>query len=289
MVALFIERAGPRTTVQDLGRPGWAHLGIPRAGAVDRQAHALANARVGNSAGAASLEVTLGGLRLRAVGDIVVAWAGARVAVRLDGRDVTGEAAVAVAGGQQLAVGRAPHGVYVYVAVRGGIDVPVLLGSRSSDTLSGIGSAAVVDGVRLPVGSQPLGPSHLGSSHLLSDPGPIRTGDAVRLHPGPHPNAFGPDVFAQLLQGPWTVSSGVDRTAARLSGPVLPARAGGIASEGLVEGAVQVPPDGRPIVFLANHPTTGGYPVVAAVDRRDIGVIAQTRPGAPVRFVKADA
>jgi biotin-dependent carboxylase-like uncharacterized protein len=273
-------KAGPLATVQDLGRPGWAHLGVPRSGALDPPALRLANRLVANPEPAAGIEVTLTGCRLRAREDSTVAVTGARSRVRVDGEEMPFGAPVRVPAGSTLEVGRAVAGVRTYVAVAGGIEVPPVLGSRSTDTLSGIGPPRLVDGVCLPVG-RPAG-----------SPAPHATGGAepsaevaLRVRLGPRDDWFTTEAIETLLLSPYAIGPMSNRVGARLTGASLPrARGGELPSEGVVLGAVQVPPGGEPLVFLADHPTTGGYPVIAVVDEGDLPALAQARPGATVRF-----
>jgi biotin-dependent carboxylase-like uncharacterized protein len=272
---------GPLTTTQDLGRTGLAHLGVPTAGAVDRHAFALANRLVGNPPEAAALEATLAGPELEWEAGGWVALTGGRVEATLDGRPVPMDVAVRVEAGQILAVGTVTSGLRAYLAVRGGIDVPEVLGSRASDTLAGIGPPPLAAGMRLPVGDLTQGDPFLQVAPTPAlDEEPVLA--AVR---GPRDDLFTPEAVAALLAVAWTVSPDSDRAGIRLDGPVLERRRRvELASEGMVEGALQVPPDGQPILFLANHPTTGGYPVIAVVAGRDLTLAAQARPGTRLRF-----
>jgi len=275
-VSLEVVAAGVATTVQDLGRPGFAHLGVPRSGALDRPAAALANRLVGNSVDAAVLEVTLGGLALRTDAGCWVAVTGAAVPISVGGRPGAYAEAQWLPAGATLALGTPASGVRSYVAVAGGIAVDPVLGSRSTDTLSGIGPAPLVAGAVLPVGA--------GRSPVALDTPPRREADGLRLHPGPRPEWFASDALDRLCGGRWTVLPASDRVGLRLTGEPLVRRDGELASEGMVLGAVQVPPDGQPVVFLADHPTTGGYPVVAVVDPADLWQCAQLRPGEVISF-----
>lgn len=270
MTALRVLRAGPRSTVQDAGRDHLAHLGVPRAGAVDRRAMHRINAALGNDRGAAVIESTLGGDELEADGDVLVAIGGAAA-----------EHIVRLAAGERLRVPRATSGVYVYVAVAGGFDVTPSLGSRSGDSLSGLGPPPLQPGDLLPIG----GSAHRGDE--VARETEVRAGEAIPVFPGPHLDLAGRDLFGRLLSTTWTVSPAADRVALRLSGPPLRPRVEGIDSEGVVPGAVQLPPDGQPLVFLANHPVTGGYPLIAVVAFSALPQIGQSRPGAVLRFVEA--
>ncbi len=275
--AVEVVRAGARTTVQDAGRPGRAHLGAPRSGALDVAAARLANRLVGNPEGCAVLEVTAGGTALRTRRALAAAVTGAPAEVTAGGRAADAGAAVLLRAGELLEVGPARRGLRTYVALAGGIEVDPVLGSRSTDTLSGLGPAVLADGDVLAVG-----PAH-GPPSPVHVPAP--TGDTpvlLDLRPGPRDDRLGPGGLERLAATGWTVSPLSDRVGLRLTGDPLPVRAGELDSEGLVLGAVQVPPDGQPVVLLADHPTTGGYPVVGVVDAASVAALAQARPGTPV-------
>lgn len=283
--ALEIVAAGPQALVADRGRPGNAHLGVPPSGALDRPAYELGNRLVGNACGAAGLELLGGGLRARARGARVVAVTGAPAPVRVDGRPAASHAAVRVPDGALLEIGPPVGGLRVYLAVAGGLDVPAALGSRSTDLLSGLGPDPVADGDVLAVGpwTGPVpesGPVPVSVSALSL---PLR----LRVRLGPRDDWF-TDARAALAGPVWTVSPTGNRIGVRLDGPPprrRPDTAGReLPSEGMVTGAVQAPPDGPPVVFLADHPTTGGYPVIGVVEPADLPVLAQAPPGSPVRF-----
>lgn len=264
---------GALTTVQDLGRPGWAHLGVPRSGALDQPALRQANRLVGNPEPAAGLETTLTGVRFRVAQAVTVAVTGASCAVRVDGRAVAWGSALSVTAGAEVMVGPATEGLRSYVALAGGIVVPAVLGSRSSDLLAGIGPAPLRAGDRLPLGP-PIGEPH-GSEAVP----PVRHGRlGIRL--GPRDDWFRPEALAALDGATYEVAAESNRIGLRLSGPAL-ARAvpDELPSEGMVLGAVQVPPGGQPVIFLHDHPTTGGYPVIGVVEEDDLAVCAQARPG----------
>ncbi|MFI6157982.1 biotin-dependent carboxyltransferase family protein [Kitasatospora sp. NPDC051170] len=282
MSELLTVRPGPLTTVQDLGRRGVAHLGVPRAGALDEPALRAANRLVGNEPGAAALETTLGGVALRVVGrPAVIAVTGAPAPVLVDGRPAAWGAAVTVPAGAVLEVGTATAGVRSVVAVAGGIAVAPVLGSRSTDLLAGLGPAPLAAGDRLPVGPPP---PHAPRPDLVPLPGPGAE-LVLRLRLGPHAHWFTPGALARLGHDRYAVSPASNRIGLRTQGPpVERARAGELPSEGMVLGAVQIPPDGQPVVFLADHPTTGGYPVIGVVPATDLAAAAQARPGTPVRF-----
>ncbi|MCG7208010.1 biotin-dependent carboxyltransferase family protein [Streptomyces arenae] len=280
--ALVVVRAGALTTVQDRGRAGHAHLGVPRSGALDAPAAALANRLAGNPPEAAVLETTLNGCALRPRSAVVAAVAGAPCPVSVGGRPAAWGAPVVVPAGELLEVGAVVSGVRSYVAVSGGIAVEPVLGSRATDLLSGLGPAPLTDGTVLPLGT-PAGP------HARVDVAPQPSPPAelvLRVTPGPRADWFTPEAFRVFTSRAYRVSSASNRIGLRTEGPALErARPGELPSEGMVLGAVQVPPDGRPVVFLADHPTTGGYPVIAVVRTTDLPAAAQAAPGIPVRFV----
>ncbi|MGW0336441.1 5-oxoprolinase subunit C family protein [Streptomyces sp. NPDC003011] len=280
--ALAVVRAGALTTVQDQGRPGHAHLGVPRSGALDGPTAALANRLVGNRPEAAVLETTLDGCAVRPRSTVTVAVAGAPCPVTLDGRPVAWGAPVRVPAGALLDVGAAVCGVRGYLAVSGGIAVEPVLGSRSTDLLSGLGPPPLTDGSVLPLGTP-------GQVHARVDvaPQPAPPAELVlRVTLGPRDDWFTPEAVRAFASRTYRVSSASNRIGLRTEGPALERTlTGELPSEGMVLGAVQVPPDGRPVVFLADHPTTGGYPVIAVVRAADLPAAAQAVPGTPVRFV----
>jgi biotin-dependent carboxylase-like uncharacterized protein len=282
---LDVVRAGALTTVQDLGRPGFAHLGVPASGALDRPAHLLANRLVGNPAAAAGLETTLDGCAVRASGPMVVAVTGAACPVRVDGRPAAWGAPVRVPAGAVLDVGAATSGVRAYLAFAGGVDVPEVLGSRATDLLSGLGPASLSDGGQLPLGASRSGRSE---AHDVLPYGGLGAELVLPLAPGPRDDWFVPGALRVLALGRYEVSPASNRIGLRTLGPALDrARHDELPSEGMVSGAVQVPPDGRPVVFLADHPTTGGYPVIGVVPAAALPAAAQARPGTALRFAPA--
>ncbi|BCJ59321.1 biotin-dependent carboxyltransferase family protein [Micromonospora endophytica] len=272
-------RAGALSTVQDLGRAGWAHLGVPRSGALDPGALRLANRLVGNPESAAGLEITLTGCALRPTRATTVAVVGADVDVRVGDRPGDTGRPLAVPAGTTLRIGPARRGLRCWIAVAGGIAVEPVLGSRSTDTLSGLGPAPLRDGDLLPLGV-PTGPP---APVDITVPVPLPTQLHLTIRLGPRHDWFTPAALDLLLGTAYQVSPVSNRVGARLVGAPLPrAVTGELPSEGLVLGAVQVPADGQPLIFLADHPATGGYPVVAVVD--DVTPLAQARPGTTVRF-----
>ncbi|MCX5588064.1 biotin-dependent carboxyltransferase family protein [Streptomyces erythrochromogenes] len=284
---LVVVRPGALTTVQDGGRPGYAHLGVPRSGALDTAAYALANRLVGNPPDAAALETTLDGVSLRAPAATVVAVTGAPCPVRISGRPVAWGAPVRLPAGAELEVGRAESGLRGYVAVRGGLAVPPVLGSRSTDLLSGLGPPVLSAGMTLPVG--PAGPDPVPGADAYGLPA-APSELLLPLRPGPRADWFTKASLAGLWRAEFRVSAESNRIGLRTEAgtPLVRSRAGELPSEGMVLGAVQVPPDGLPVVFLADHPVTGGYPVVGVVAPGPaLDAAAQARPGTPVRFLRA--
>jgi biotin-dependent carboxylase-like uncharacterized protein len=283
---LHVVRSGALTTVQDLGRPGYAHLGVPRSGALDLPAHRLANRLVGNAESAAGLETTVTGCSVRPSRAVVVAVTGAACAVRVDGGPVAWGAPVRVPAGALLDVGAAVCGLRGYLAFAGGVGVPPVLGSRSADLLSGLGPAPLADGDELPLGqdrSDAFGP--VGGTADVLPYGGLGPELVLPLAPGPRDDWFTPAALRTLATGRYAVSPASNRIGLRTLGPPLQrARDGELPSEGVVLGAVQVPSDGRPVVFLADHPTTGGYPVIGVVPEPALAAAAQSPPGTPVRF-----
>ncbi|MGM1062580.1 biotin-dependent carboxyltransferase family protein [Saccharothrix sp. Mg75] len=278
---LTVLRTGPQTLVQDLGRPGNAHLGVPPSGALDAPSLALANRLVGNPEGAAGLEVLLGGLVLRAGASCTVAVTGPVTPALVNG--VPRDSPLHLAPGDTLALGAPSGGLRCYVAVSGGVAVPAELGSRSTDLLSGLGPAPLAPGDELPLG-EPTGVP-VGVDVLV----PVRVPDVlvVPVLLGPRDDWF-TDPAGRLRAGRWVVSDRSNRVGLRLTGTALerdPRRAGReLPSEGLVTGAVQVPADGAPVVFLADHPTTGGYPVIGVVPADALPLLGQAAPGTALRF-----
>ncbi|MCF8586880.1 biotin-dependent carboxyltransferase family protein [Gordonia liuliyuniae] len=282
-----VASTGLLATVQDLGRPGHAHLGVPRSGGADLESFALANRLVGNLEDAACVEVTLGGFSARLHGTALVAVAGPTTVVRVDGREVGSHSAIALKNGQTLSVTAPRRGCRNYVSVRGGFAVAAELGSRSTDTLSGLGPAPLAVGDELPVGTL----SSTWPAVMLAPPAPCPASPTVTLTVRLGPRAdrlVAPD---SLTAGAWVVNPASNRIGVRVDRPIdstepvvaqrdLPE----IASEGVPLGGVQIPPSGQPVMFLADHPVTGGYPVVAVLTPSSLHLAAQLVAGDRVRF-----
>ncbi|MGN6129045.1 MAG: biotin-dependent carboxyltransferase family protein [Nocardioidaceae bacterium] len=277
---LLVRRAGPLALVEDLGRPGAAGIGVSRSGAADRQALRLANRAVGNPEDAAAVEVTLGGLAVEVLdGPVWLCVTGAPLPVAVDARAIGSHVVFAAGTGTVVALGVPERGLRSYLAVRGGVAVPPVLGSRSHDVLSGLGPAPLAEGDRLPVGPAP------GRVPVVDHlPTPRAEPAVLRVARGPR-DAWVADPEL-LVRTAWTATSQSNRVGMRLQGIRLTHREPGrqLPSEGVLRGAVQVPPSGEPVVFLADHPVTGGYPVVGVVLDADVDRAAQVRPGQDVRF-----
>lgn len=280
---LHVLATGPQATLQDSGRRGHCAVGVGRAGAADHGAYALGSRLVGNSPREAAIEVTSGGLRVRAEGDLLVCLTGAAAPADVDGRSVGHAAPFALPDGAELVLGRPLAGLRTYLSVRGGIDVDPILGSRSTDTMSGLGPAALASGDVLRVGHPLRTLPHVDVAPTASlSSGPV----VLRVSIGPRQDWF--EDPAALATRQWVVSQRSDRRGVRLVGAPLArrpeARPRELASEGMVRGAIQVPPDGAPLVLLNDHPVTGGYPVIGVVESIDVDLVAQLVPGQGVRF-----
>ncbi len=279
-MSLRVTRADGLVTVQDLGRPGYAHLGVPRAGALDAPAAALAHRLVGNDEGAALLEVTAAGLSFVTGRALTLAVTGAEADLRVAGRPQPWGEPVSVPAGAEVVLGRARTGVRSYLAVAGGVRVDPVLGSRATDTLAWIGPPHVESGRVLLLGTP-------GSPAGVATAPPRPREPVLRMVAGPRAGWL--DDPAALARDSWTVGAASNRVGLRLDGRGVRRRTGELASEGVVLGGVQLPPDGRPVVFLHDHPATGGYPVVAVVLPEDLPIAAQARPGERLTLRWADA
>lgn len=284
MRSLTVLQTGPLATVQDDGRPGQAALGIGRSGVCDRGSAHLANRLVGNPSSAAVLEVTFGGLAVRAEADLLVVTTGARCHGAF-----AHDSPALLRTGAELRLGPPASGLRTYVGVRGGIDVAPVLGSRATDVLAGLGPEVVSAGDVLPVGAPSEPPPGVDVAAVADPPDCEIT---VAVLPGPRADWFGDDGWVSLTGQSWTVTSDSNRVGLRLDGePLQRTRTGELPSEGMVRGALQVPPSGTPVLFLADHPVTGGYPVIGYVADlspvSDVDRCAQLRPGQTLRLSPA--
>jgi biotin-dependent carboxylase-like uncharacterized protein len=283
---------GMLTTVQDLGRSGAQRYGVPVAGAMDGWALRVANRLVGNADGLAGLELTLAGPVLQFEIDAMIAVTGADPAAEIDGRPIAPWQSHRVRAGGVLSCGPTRGGVRAYVAVAGGIDVPAVMGSRSTFTRSGIGGhegRALRAGDHLVIG-QAEQAGGAAVRRLPPQARPVRgTAHTLRVLMGPQDDAFTPDGVATFLGATYTVTPQSDRVGCRLAGPRTAHRIGAdIVSDGTAFGAVQVTGDGVPIILMADRGTTGGYTKIATVISADLGRVAQAAPGDTVRFVRVD-
>ncbi|MCQ2420719.1 MAG: biotin-dependent carboxyltransferase family protein, partial [Clostridia bacterium] len=288
-MSIRVIKAGALTTVQDRGRIGYQKSGIGTAGAMDPTALAMANRLVGNRAEAACLEMTMAGPVLEFDSFAICALTGADLQPHLGGAPVSNYQAFYVLPGQRLSFGTARSGCRGYLAVQGGIDVPLVMNSRSTDLkshLGGVEGRALKDGDLLPIGKliRRKDPS------LKKHPEPVFASSVtVRVILGPQADYFSPAGIAAFFQNAFTVTAQSDRMGIRLSGtPVENNGTVDIVSDAITFGSIQIPPSGLPIILMADHQTTGGYAKLATVIHEDLSRLAQVRPGDTVRFVKAD-
>jgi biotin-dependent carboxylase-like uncharacterized protein len=281
---IVVRKPGLLDTVQDLGRPGYRQMGVPEAGAADRQALVLANRLVGNADGAAGIEFTLRGPTLVFPQGGVIALTGARFEARRDGVDLSWNETTVLAAGASLELGRALIGCRGYLAVAGGIGPEPVLGSCATflpGAFGGWDGRPLETGDALPVGA--ARPLRFGRAAGLMAEGPLR------VVAGPQLGWFAEPALLGLFGGTFVVDPRSDRTGIRLRGPGLAVRKREeLGSQGVLPGAIQVPPDGQPIVLGWDGPVTGGYPVIAGVIAADLGRLAQLRPGDKLSFQALD-
>lgn len=295
---------GIHSLVEDLGRQGHSALGVSAAGALDRASLRRANRIVGNAPSAAAIETVSGGLRVQAVGDQVLAVAGAPSALTVvtpsdsPNAPETGGAGntagarerivpmatpFALLDGEILTIGVPDAGFRSYVAVRGGVEVKPVLGSRSTDTMSGIGPQPLASGQVLPSGG--AAESGVVGSPELQPEYPSGGVTVLDIVPGPRADWFDQAAIDSLCGQDWTVKPESNRVGMRLQGtPLRRSRTGELPSEGTVAGAIQMPPEGLPVLFLADHPITGGYPVIGVVVDHQLDLAAQVPIGGSIRF-----
>lgn len=282
MPALEILRTGPLALVQDLGRSGWSHIGVTRSGAADRRAHTLANRLVANPEDWATIEITLGGFAARICGgDIEITVTGADAEPAINGIPFGSNSVRRVKSGEVISLGTPISGLRSYLAVRGGIDTEPVLGSRSYDTLAAIGPPPLRSGDALRVGQ------HTDRYPMLDQaPAAAITAEPLdlRVVPGPREDWFVDS--GALVRADWTVSERSDRIGIRLVGQPIVHRWSDrqLPSEGATRGAVQVPPNGYPVILGPDHPVTGGYPVIGVVLSADADKLGQARPGQIIRM-----
>jgi antagonist of KipI len=285
MTTVRVLRAGMLTSIQDLGRPGLQRLGIPPSGAMDAFALRVANLLVGNDPGEACLEMTLFGAELEFTGEAVVAVTGGDFGGEFNGQPTETWSSFAVRAGDVLTLGRARSGCRAYVGFAGGIDVPLVLGSRSTFLRGGFGGLtgrSLQAGDLVALGSAPGSPP---SRRLPTAYRPRYTGEhGLRVLRGPQIDCFHEDVLEQFASAEFMVTADCDRMGYRLAGPALSGRMADIVSDAVAAGSVQVPGSGHPIVMTADRQTTGGYPKIATVITPDIDLLGQLKAGDKVRF-----
>lgn len=289
-MSLRVIDPGALTLVQDLGRPGWAAVGVTESGAADRHSLRLANLLAGNPPGTAALETVLGGLRVRAEDDLTVALAGApapvTVAAGTDSRHEPGPV-VQLKEGDELVLGIPEWGMRTYLALPGGITAETVMGSASTDTLAGLGPAPLQPGAVIQVAGGGGGAGPAAGIATLEPGQEGWHGQPYMLDvlPGPRADWFTPRAVTTLLRTAFEVTGNSDRVGVRLDGPALRrSRDEELPSEAVLRGAIQVPADGKPLIFGPDHPVTGGYPVIGILTETAADASGQLRPGQQVRF-----
>ncbi|GIK16095.1 MAG: KipI antagonist [Planctomycetota bacterium] len=299
--AIHVIEPGMFTTVQDLGRPGWTQFGVPRGGAADALSLRIGNRLVGNEDGAAGLEMTLVGGAFEFTRELVIALTGGDVEARVEGsgqeRAVPMWSAFEIHSGERLVTGPVRSGARTYFCVRGGVQAPMLLGSRSTHPAAAFGGhegRALRRGDALEVGEGVRSREHHGAaaaeavraSQFARD---VLARRELRAVGGAHMRLFEPSTVEAFWGATFEVSLNADRTGVRLTERIGSGACGGrLPSEGMMHGAVQVPESGEPILLGVDHPTTGGYPVMACVIAADLPILGQLRPRDRVRFVQVD-
>ena len=293
MTDVLVIKPGMLTTIQDLGRWGFQSRGVPVAGPMDVWSHRLANALAGNTPDAATLEVTLLGPELEFDDARAIAIAGAEFDVTVDGLSAPWRARFTVSAGSRLRFGRRLRGARAYIAIAGGIDVALVLGSRAThlaSAMGGMNGRRIESGDRLPLGD-PMPARRSPSASALSPTAPLAEGHArIRVLPGPQTEHFTDEALRILQSAPYTIGLTSDRMGFRLEGaPLAYARGTDIISDATPIGALQVPSSGLPILLMADRQTTGGYPTIATVITADVGVAGQLGPGDAISFVVCSA
>ena len=288
-----ILRAGFLTSVQDLGRTGFREFGVSLGGALDRHALHVANLLVGNAESAAGLEITLGGLRIRFDDERVVAWCGGDFDVRLGSTTLPSGHVARVRAGEELSINHPKIGCRAWLAISGGVDVPLVLASRSTDlraNFGGMDGRVLRDGDEIPLGKAPRSAT-VASGKVSSWSAPVDWTATAKKHPvlhvvrGAHWSFFKDEATQRFMSEAFVVSPDSDRMGARLDGPELPRNDDvDLVSEAVAPGTIQVPPSGQPIILLGDCQTIGGYPKIAHVITVDLSVAAQLRAGDSVRF-----
>lgn len=283
MSAIEVIAPGPLALFQDGGRPGYAAVGAGLSGAVDRGAYELGARMVAHGEGLAAIEITFGGFAATIHGAQIVALTGADAEISVNGHRRPHNAVLQLNDGDVIRVGQPARGLRTYLTVRGGFDVPAVLGSRSTDTLAGLGPEQVRAGDVVPIGEfEGTFPNVDAVASAVPATGTVE----LKLLPGPRSDWFSD--HAAITAQVWSVSSRSNRVGVRLEGNGLTRDTAyqdqELPSEAMVRGCVQVPPSGEPIIFLNDHPVTGGYPVIGVLTEADVDRAAQLQPGQAVRF-----
>lgn len=288
-MSLAVLHPGFQTTIQDLGRHGYLSAGIPPSGPMDRDAFVIANRLVGNDDNAAALECAFLGPKLECRTDAWIAVTGAEVDLRINGKLQAPWTALRIRSGDLIQIGPARNGCWTYLAVGGGINMPAVLGSRSTYARGGLGGMegrALKAGDLLPVKTILPKQDALEGRQILSQYRPSFPAEVeVRVILGPQDDYFTPDGLSTFLSGAYEVTYKIDRMGYRLDGPSITHRAGpDIISDGMPAGGIQVPGNGQPMILLVDRQSTGGYAKIATVISVDIGLVAQTQPGRRIHF-----
>jgi antagonist of KipI len=287
---IHVLRPGLLTTIQDMGRYGYQHFGVSVSGAMDRWALMVGNRLLGNPDQAAGLEITIQGPELFIERALTIAITGADLSPSAHGAMLPMWAVVAMAAGSRLQFGLRRQGARAYLAVAGGIDEPLILGSRSTHTHTGVGSLggrALQKGDRLKVGvATTASAQYVGRAFPQSHRSRYLTSPTVRVIPGPHVDRFTHEALQVLVESPYRVTSESDRMGYRLRGAALRHRTSAdLVSHAVTFGAIQIPAEGQPILLMADCQTTGGYATLATMIAADRSVAAQVSPGDSLSFM----
>ena len=271
-------------TLQDKGRIGFANIAVPTSGAFDQSAHQLANRLVGNYPGACSIESLRGTFKFSTDSDLVLAVTGAAASVQVNGREHEMSRAIFIAANSIVAIRPGNQGLRTYLAIRGSILGDLVMASHSYDELSQIGTPPIKAGDQFPITNQVAGP--ISGDYFPNFVVSGQTEIELEAMPAPRWNGFSNG--QTLFEAEYQVTESSNRVGMRLSGPELIWNSKErLASEGVITGAIQIPVDGMPLIFGPDHPTTGGYPVIAAVSRSSLNSLAQAMPGTIVRFKRS--
>ncbi len=290
MAALRVLRAGPGATIQDGGRRFYRRYGVTPAGPMDWAAFRTANLALGNGPDAALVEIGLGGLDICCDDTpVLLAFCGGSFAWTRDGRALGAAMRLTLQPGERLSARPGTSGAFAYLAVAGGLDTPVTLGSRATHTrahLGGIDGRMLQEGDVLPLSATSF---PLQTEAEIAAPWLAKNDQPLRVVLGPQEDHFSHDALATFFSAEFRLTHAVDRMAYRLDGPkIAHARDFNIVSDGIAQGAIQIAGDRKPLVLMADHPPTGGYPKLGHVARADIFRLAQLRPGETCRFMRID-